>query len=1017
MPPPLTQISPPTYWQAFEDLCLYLFREIWEDPLAKKNGREGFRQYGVDVYGSPAGSPGMLHGIQCKGKSGLYGARATIGELNDELAKAEKFEPHLGLWIFATTAPKDPELEKSVRLIRRQRESVGAFPIEMLAWEDIVNLMVRYPTALREFYPNHVYDMPTLITAVEKLPSAQQINSLLESLNISPRATHPTGNWDRIIFDNSRGLAPALSGLELGPLDAEACPQIPEVKFAIEKLSTGYSVRIYGVSGAGKSLCAIQAAKHFADNGYTAFRLSDSKQSPYDLMLPKGAHCAVYIIDDAHLIPNALLNRLESQTSSSQLVVSTFSTPDLSETPRGAVRIDHKRAVRSIAASLRSERPKTLAAVSKVDNWVGDRSTDESIDHRLDEAESTADFPWQFTFILGGGWRRARHNAESARIAKAHIVLSAAAMRQLASRDAHLNFETLARLCGTIDENFEDVKSAVGWLVTERLLISSEDLRCPHQRFATRILAELISSSDGADRERIFDLINIVVSDAATPLSGVRVLLNELFFYDGIRGRRLRVLKRETISTILQRVWTAKTEDDLLSASMILRDLDGFVENWADEIVAPRLPTLAEWCAEAKASSGYGLGHLVNHFNNKYSNLCVQLSAILNSTAIANNLTRVTPETAFSFAELIRSLSYCGDPWKQRFLADINRCEILAIAKNWPKDEKLYSLAKLCYVLQYYDRHFGLVIVEAALPQISDAFARNPLAATQEFHDLFWHVLRALDPLGVYVGRFKQIVEEKRLSVEICRPLSARAVIKDLTQMTARDYQDATFLLEFIHSSAPAKFRSIVKDFNWEALNTQLSSKISNLDHNEIHYLLTLGRHSRGREKVGKFLAKHSNDIEVFSSKFALLYPEVGFSIVENGGYIDLSNDMAFSWVIVAGVVQLYGEHKPTLMSKLLSPHRTKLIASLERDQANTFEDIDKVIDALSMYAPEFLDSVLTGLDSKKCEKAWQSCLSDGKKAKKAAAALVDASLETHSKISEIAHGLRRRYPVASVRG
>jgi hypothetical protein len=39
-------------WQSFEDLCLSLFKALWSNLYAQKNGDRGQPQHGVDVFGS-----------------------------------------------------------------------------------------------------------------------------------------------------------------------------------------------------------------------------------------------------------------------------------------------------------------------------------------------------------------------------------------------------------------------------------------------------------------------------------------------------------------------------------------------------------------------------------------------------------------------------------------------------------------------------------------------------------------------------------------------------------------------------------------------------------------------------------------------------------------------------------------------------------------------------------------------------------------------------------------------------
>ncbi len=61
------QIPPPASWEEFEDMCCDLWRWLWNDPKAQKNGRKGQAQAGVDVYGQPGGGSEWA-GVQCKGK-------------------------------------------------------------------------------------------------------------------------------------------------------------------------------------------------------------------------------------------------------------------------------------------------------------------------------------------------------------------------------------------------------------------------------------------------------------------------------------------------------------------------------------------------------------------------------------------------------------------------------------------------------------------------------------------------------------------------------------------------------------------------------------------------------------------------------------------------------------------------------------------------------------------------------------------------------------------------------------
>lgn len=131
------QIAPPKSWDDFEDLCLALFQADWQDSTAQKNGRQGFAQHGVDVYGDNNRQGGELWGVQCKGKDQTYGGKLTKREIETELAKATKFKPKLAHWIIATTAPNDPAMQEYARVLSKQRKANKLFPIKILAWEAV----------------------------------------------------------------------------------------------------------------------------------------------------------------------------------------------------------------------------------------------------------------------------------------------------------------------------------------------------------------------------------------------------------------------------------------------------------------------------------------------------------------------------------------------------------------------------------------------------------------------------------------------------------------------------------------------------------------------------------------------------------------------------------------------------------------------------------------------------------------------------------------------------------------
>lgn len=168
-------LAPPKSWDEFEDMCKSSFQLRWSNPNLNRHGRSGQKQDGVDVYG--ADSFGHFVGIQCKNTvSGI--SEATI---NDELLKAEKFNPKITALYIATTAPRDVSIQSYVRTLNDARKLKSLFPVDVAFWDDISFDLSKDPDVLRMYYPQMFEQLqPTKAELLRK----RDISNLLTLLNI-----------------------------------------------------------------------------------------------------------------------------------------------------------------------------------------------------------------------------------------------------------------------------------------------------------------------------------------------------------------------------------------------------------------------------------------------------------------------------------------------------------------------------------------------------------------------------------------------------------------------------------------------------------------------------------------------------------------------------------------------------------------------------------------------------------------------------------------------------------------
>lgn len=130
----------------FEELCLDLYRRVWNDPGAQLHGRLGQAQNGVDIFGRPAAGL-EYHGVQCRNSV------VTPEDLKLEVAKADAFFPRLGKFTIATTSANDVTLQEVARELTVARLADGRFPVDVVGWGTIEGMLAEHLDVVAAHFP------------------------------------------------------------------------------------------------------------------------------------------------------------------------------------------------------------------------------------------------------------------------------------------------------------------------------------------------------------------------------------------------------------------------------------------------------------------------------------------------------------------------------------------------------------------------------------------------------------------------------------------------------------------------------------------------------------------------------------------------------------------------------------------------------------------------------------------------------------------------------------------------
>jgi len=184
---------PPSDPTVFESLCLDLWKDIWQDSSAQKNGRRGQNQDGVDVFGRCAGK---WIGVQCKQKDGLLRTTITPDELEDEVKAAYNFNPALNQFILATTGPRNGNVQERARQLTDEHQSKGLFVVEVWSWREIWPELCRRTELFnrigKQYWPHFFQRTPS---ALHQLLPLQKLVGRDEELAELEKQLTASGKW------------------------------------------------------------------------------------------------------------------------------------------------------------------------------------------------------------------------------------------------------------------------------------------------------------------------------------------------------------------------------------------------------------------------------------------------------------------------------------------------------------------------------------------------------------------------------------------------------------------------------------------------------------------------------------------------------------------------------------------------------------------------------------------------------------------------------------------------------
>ena len=195
---------------------------------------------------------------------------------------------------------------------------------------------------------------------------------------------------------------------------------------------------------------------------------------------------SVLVIDDTQTLNPGSAEQL-NELANPRLAVITGTTDASGEQPR-SVRIPAQIAVETLASDFRRRRDELLPIVHRYDSHIGDKYADIPLEWRIDEA-AKSDTPWQFSFVLRGGWMHAREQLNALRdFNRADLLFALLAARQLLSLDAGSNLEEIVSDAQAMGRTENWAVAGIELLRRQGAMLPGRPLRCLHIQAAIVVI-------------------------------------------------------------------------------------------------------------------------------------------------------------------------------------------------------------------------------------------------------------------------------------------------------------------------------------------------------------------------------------------------------------------------------------------------------------------------------------------------------------------------------------------------
>lgn len=780
--------------------------------------------------------------------------------------------------------------------------------------------------------------------------------------------------WEELNFSYQRDLSHAIMGYRLTPADVVTCPRFSQVDKIIKQLSIVDYTVIQGENGCGKSISLYQAAFDFYKKGWKIYRYKAIIGTNVNISIPShNTESALYIIDDAQQLSERVIDELKNQARSNVkiLLAKTVSSFVLQDT----ILLTNKEAVETLSANFESRKEEIIPIVHRCDENIGINFMDQPIERRLQLAKE-AKTPWQFNYILRGGWQSMK---ERYQMICSHnncdLLVATIATFQILLLDHGVNFNCLCNNLQSLDGSLNWNKNDLQYLIEKMVVLSEDDVRIVHMESAKVIVALFLKGAEEKKKNILFNCVEkSFIEKQFSPL-GLVWLCNGLLTYSSIYNIKELFITEKMIVSALECIDIIHSSQERAYIAFFMEKVFNMkYEKNGKYFFDKHQRLLLEWVQSADSKTAYAYSRLINTLHNTDNAQHKEFTQELNWEKLQLSMLSEKNPNLYVWGELYGRL-ICSFS-KQECLY-VGKVLVDAIEKicNMATVSNIEELSHFLCSIAYTNPLCIHNAIEKLLPIYAQYFKTNMLEAIYLFDFAFLAYICGMSLLGGH----RATDYENQNAIMIVSVLPEREFADAISKCAPRDWHTIYPIMVLIKKYDKAKVRNIVDFVDLSRLTDAVKDSWGyKREISEICEILNMGNSKVARE----FIKMNMEKIQVMYSIMVIIAPKYAIDAFDNDVKIDLLTEKW--WDVSFYALCELKKVNPIKAKEILTENIPDIIGTFNSITALDFDDryCLEFIKLIYEIDVEIFKLIVSKLDVKRITNNWSKGAIHSKKKK-----------------------------------